>query len=189
MLVGNAYYFPNSYESISSVTVPSGGSSAITFSSIPQTYSHLQLRGIVRTNRTGGDDTVSMRFNGDTASNYAGHSLYGNGTSVGAYPETTQSRITIFGEVYSLTQATSVFAGAVVDILDYNSTTKYKIIRSLNGVDSNNATTSTSSQMRLMSGLWFNSTIAGITSITIFSDYGTLLSEFSSIGLYGIKGA
>jgi len=179
----------SSFESIQTITVGSGGSSAITFTSIPQTYAHLQLRGIVRTNRTGGDDTVSMRFNSDTASNYADHVNYGNGATAAAYAETTQTRITIFGEVYSSTQAPNVFAPAVVDILDYASTNKYKTIRSINGAEGGSATTATSSQIRLHSGLWFNSTITGITSITIFSDYGTLVSEYSTIALYGIRAA
>ena len=34
----------NSYESIATVTVGSGGSSSLTFSSIPATYTHLQIR-------------------------------------------------------------------------------------------------------------------------------------------------
>ena len=33
----------NSYESIATVTVGSGGSSTITFSSIPATFTHLQI--------------------------------------------------------------------------------------------------------------------------------------------------
>ena len=42
------------YESIATVTVGSGGTSTISFTSIPQTYTHLQLRYIARNAYTGG---------------------------------------------------------------------------------------------------------------------------------------
>ena len=51
LLVGNEYYNPTEFESIATVTVGSGGSSTISFTSIPGTYKHLQVRGIGRTNR------------------------------------------------------------------------------------------------------------------------------------------
>ena len=42
------YSITGSYESIATVTVGSGGSSYIEFTSIPGTYTHLQIRGILR---------------------------------------------------------------------------------------------------------------------------------------------
>ena len=44
---------PNSYESIATVTVGSGGTSEINFTSIPATYTHLQLRIITGSNPGG----------------------------------------------------------------------------------------------------------------------------------------
>jgi hypothetical protein len=38
----------NSYESIATTTVGSGGSATVTFSSIPATYKHLQVRTLIR---------------------------------------------------------------------------------------------------------------------------------------------
>jgi len=49
---------PNSYESIASVTVGSGGAANVEFTSIPATYTHLQIRGIARSGRT--DSTVDQ---------------------------------------------------------------------------------------------------------------------------------
>lgn len=76
---------PTSYESIATVTVGAGGSSSISFSSIPSTYKHLQLRGIVRTTDTSAaasdGNYIGIRFNGDTGANYVAHNLYGNGGS------------------------------------------------------------------------------------------------------------
>ena len=51
MLAGNPAVVLSSYDSIATVTVGSGGSSSIVFSSIPQTYKHLQIRGFVQTTR------------------------------------------------------------------------------------------------------------------------------------------
>ena len=47
-LAGNAAFVPGAYESIASTTVGSGGVSTITFSSIPDTYKHLQIRYTAR---------------------------------------------------------------------------------------------------------------------------------------------
>ena len=75
----------NNYSSISTVTVGSGGASIITFSSIPSTYTHLQVRGIGRsTNAGSGVTQFYMQLNGDTGANYSNHILYGDGGSVGA---------------------------------------------------------------------------------------------------------
>ena len=51
-LVGNPVIMPGSYESIATVTVGSGGAASVEFTSIPSTYTHLQIRAIVRTNYT-----------------------------------------------------------------------------------------------------------------------------------------
>ena len=71
------YNLPKSYDSIATTTVGAGGASSVTFSSIPQTYTHLQLRYFGGNNANpGGSGFVS--FNGDTTdANYYDHVLYG----------------------------------------------------------------------------------------------------------------
>ena len=49
------------YESISTILVDSSGSSSVTFSDIPQTYKHLQIRTIGRA--PAGAINVAIRFN------------------------------------------------------------------------------------------------------------------------------
>ena len=73
----------NSYESIATVTVGSPVSS-ITFSSIPATYTHLQIRGIIRNNANVGGDAASFRFNSDSSSSYTEHYVAGNGATPSA---------------------------------------------------------------------------------------------------------
>ena len=167
----------NSYESIATVTVGSGGSSTVTFSSIPTGFTHLQIRAMA----TASSSTASyFRFNGDTGSNYSRHMLQGNGSSAAAYAGASQTSMWFIADIN-----TGVYvAGAVVDILDYKDTNKYKTVRILNGVDNNN--TSGNNAIEFVSGLWMNTN--SVTSIDIFPLSGTF-SQYSSFALYGIKGA
>ena len=52
----------NSYYQIGTTTVGAGGSSSITFSSIPATYTHLQIRGIA-SNTANVNEGYRFRFN------------------------------------------------------------------------------------------------------------------------------
>ena len=98
----------NSYESIATVTVGAGGSSSVTFSSIPSTFKHLQVRGLVQL--ANGSGELDFRFNGDTGSNYSYHRIYGNGASVVAEAGVSTSQATVG---YYLS-ATNIFNGIVV---------------------------------------------------------------------------
>jgi hypothetical protein len=69
---------PSSYESIATVTVGSGGSSSIDFTSIPSTYKHLQLRIMANANAS---NRICIAYNSDTnTSNYNSHYIEGNGS-------------------------------------------------------------------------------------------------------------
>ena len=168
----------SAYESIATTTVGSGGASSVTFSSIPSTYTHLQVRGISRS--AGAGQNMLLQLNGDTGSNYAYHNLYGDGSSAQAASATTQSS-SYAGYVPASSSTANAFGGFVLDILDYANTSKYKTIRSLNGTDLNG-----SGLMVFTSGLWMN-TVA-TTSLTFYTNAGNL-AQYSSFALYGIKGA
>lgn len=168
----------SSYESIATYTVGSGGSSTITFSSIPSDYTHLQIRSIHAINS--GGQSVNIRFNSDTGNNYAYHQLYGDGTSAYGDAGTTRSSGLIS---YSNQASGDSFSAFVVDILDYRSTSKYKTVRSLTGTESNNTYTG---YMKFMSSLWQST--SAITSISLFYDSQNF-RQYSSFALYGIKGS
>ena len=166
-----------SYESIATVTVGSGGSSTIEFTSIPSTYTHLQMRFLSLDSRNLYDDSpIDMQFNSDTGSNYSRHSIVGDGT-VYAQGATSQSFIRLLGGTIS-----SYFAGGVVDILDYTSTSKTKTVRCLAGSDKNG-----SGFVTLISGLWF-ATPAAITSIKL-TPFSAPFKQYTQFALYGIKGS
>lgn len=161
-----------SFESIATVTVGAGGSSTVEFTSIPSTYTHLQIRQIT-SNTTDGD--IYMQFNNDTGSNYTRHFLYGNGTNAVAGNDlSTQSG------GYTTTTSGN-FGGQIIDILDYANTNKYKTSRMLTGFDNNG-----SGFIVLYSGSWRNT--AAVSSIKLLVTSGNF-RQYSSFALYGIKGA
>jgi hypothetical protein len=169
-----------SYESIATVTVGSGGSADFDFTSIPATYTHLQLRGILRSNSAGsGITTTTFRFNSDTGSNYAYHNLIGNGTAASTGGVATQTTITLTNAP-QLSATANAFGVTIIDILDYANTNKYKTIRALHGADLNG-----SGQIILSSGLWQST--SAITSINVNPSGNAV--EYSQFALYGIKGA
>jgi hypothetical protein len=163
----------NSYESIATVTVGSGGAADVTFSSIPSTYTHLQIRA---SSAQASANWATLNFNSDTGANYAGHFLIGNGSTASTYSFTSNVAPLNF---YSGTG--SVFGAAILDILDYANTNKYKTVRSLNGYDANG-----SGQLQLASNLWMNT--GAVTSIKLTPNSPNF-SQYSSFALYGIKGA
>lgn len=169
----------NSYESIATVTVGAGGSSTITFSSIPATFAHLQLRGIGRsTNGDAGGNSVSISFNGNTT--YRSHYLYGEGSGTAASgTDTIRNYLT---RVPSQNEPANVFGAFICDILDYADTNKFKTGRSLFGFD-----VSGSGGSMFFSSFLYQSTTA-ISSLTITIYGGYTFAENTQIALYGIKG-
>jgi hypothetical protein len=166
------------YESIATVSVGSGGSSTISFTSIPSTYTHLQLRGIGRDDL---GNSVSMTFNSDTGTNYARHRLIGNGTTASATGTISLANIPLLANA-GLPTAANIFAPFVIDILDYTNTNKYTTARVLSGVDSNG-----SGGVDFTSGLWLNTN--AISNITLTGASGAIFQQYSSFALYGIKGS
>ena len=171
------------YESIATVTA-SGGESSLSFTSIPSTYTSLQIRGITRANdaSTNASD-MTIRFNSDTASNYAYHILQGTGAAASASGGATQSLIYTFRNVAGGGADAGIFGASIVDVHDYASTSKYKTLRAFAGSDRNAA--DTTYRMQISSGLWQST--SAITSITL--GCGANFASGTVFSLYGIKGA
>jgi hypothetical protein len=171
----------NSYASIGTVTVGSGGASSITFSSIPSTYTHLQIRGIGRSSTaSSGIVPIYIQLNA-TGSNHVSHWVYGDGATATA---TNQSAANLMYAGYAGQNSTTAnsFGTSVVDILDYTNTNKYKTVRTLAGTDLNG-----SGRVGLFSGAWFGSTNA-ITQIDLYINAGgDSFAQYSSFALYGVK--
>jgi len=190
MLAGNpTYIVPTDFQSIATVSVGSGGAANVEFTSIPATYTHLQVRGIARANRaTYGADTMRLTFNSDTGTNYASHRLLGDGSTAYANASTTQSYIQ-FGDSVGTNNGPGAgnVGVSVVDILDYANTNKYKTVRVLAGVDVNGTVAGFGGVVGLTSGLWQST--SAITSIKLVVETGINFLQYTTFALYGIKGA
>jgi len=169
------------FESIATAS-GTGSSGTITFSSIPSTYTHLQIRGIGRTTTasTGFDDLL-VRFNSDSSASYTYHALTGDGSTASAFGGTAQTSAIIVDGLYRNNVTANTMASVIIDLVDYAVTTKNKTLRTFNGGDVNG-----SGKIYLQSHLWINT--AAVSSITLVAS-GTNFGTQSVFSLYGIKGA
>lgn len=170
-----------SFESIATTTLSSD--TTITFNSISSAYTHLQLRIIGKTTRpTYQNDFVSLRFNSDSGNNYVSHEFHGDGSATEANSTLSFNKIYNGASIGSTAMNSSTFGGAVIDILDYANSNKFKVTRGLGGWDNNGA-----GWAGLCSGLWMST--SAITSITLLGGEGANLANGTTVALYGIKSA
>ena len=170
-----------SYESIASAT-GTGSSGTITFSSIPSTYKHLQVRFIGRS--TGTNIATSITVNGAT-SGYAYHSLRGDGASAGVTGGAGQTSFSLIDTITGSNSTAGMMGAGILDIHDYASTTKNKTLRYFGGFNTNNGPDD--GVVSLQSCLRASTT--AITSIELRTDgFANYWSTNSVFALYGIKG-
>lgn len=169
---GGAVTDLGSYFPIRSYVVPSGGATSLEWTSIPSTYTHLQIRVMNLSGSATGD--LRLQFNSDTGSNYSLHYLAGDGATASA-GGTANTTYAYCGQGGSSTNP----AVSVIDVLDYANGNKYKTTRTLSGYDPNG----TGGWIFLGSGNWRNTN--AITSIKLFIN-GYNLNQYSSFALYGV---
>lgn len=171
------------FESIASAT-GTGSANTITFSSIPSTYQHLQIRAITKNTNTVGTGAYStyLTANGVGGTSYTAHRLFGDGATVGASASTSAAYTDTYGGVASNHSSRTDMVGAlIIDIHDYASTTKNKTFRFFAGYDYNGGGT-----IELTSGLFISTN--AITSLTLQVSASNWSTK-SVFALYGIKGA
>jgi hypothetical protein len=161
---------PATYEPIATVTAPGGSSSQLVMSSIPATYTDLVL--IINGGQSTADQTYSIRFNGDTGSNYSNTQIVGTGSSVTSNRNTSQTR----GFIHS-TAMNSLSDTVIVSIQNYSNSTTYKTAISRGN----------SVSFRVVSSVVLWRSTAAITSITVLGDANFLSG--STFTLYGIAAA
>ena len=168
-----AFVVPTDFESIASFTA-TGSETTTTFSSIPQTYKHLQVRYSIRNNPAG---NMFLRYNSISA----GYYQYGAGMSgtAGNYEQLTNDQFYLSGTAVG-GNATYDTVG-IVDIHDYTSTVSNKSFKNFLGKITN---ANTSSEVWWMGGMVASSTSA-ITSLLITSS--NAMVSGSVVSLYGIK--
>ena len=178
MLAGNAAFSPSAYDLLETQVLGTAAAS-VTFTGLGSytEYKHLQIRAVARTDKAASNDTVYLQFNSDTGSNYANHSLVGIGSQ--ANSSAGASTTYIYGLIATgATEPTNAFSAAVIDILDFSSTSKNTTVRNLNNWNTN--------QIRLDSGVWLNTN--AVTSVTLDPSSSDFIAG-SRFSLYGIRGA
>jgi hypothetical protein len=170
------------YELISTSILANNSSSQVQFTSggVWSAYSHLQLRIVARQYWvSGAPDATNLKVTlNNTGTTYRTHFLRGAGSSVASGEQSGNANFNRTPVSTSLTS--NDFGSMVIDILDVNSTTKNKTMRSLGGM-----TFSYGRWIELASAARFETN--AITSLEVIANSGTLGSG-TRISLYGVKG-
>jgi len=163
---------PATYEPIATNTLGSATAS-VTFSTISGLYTDLVLV-FAGSAASSGTDSISMRFNGDTTTNYSYTVLSGNGSAASSGRGT--STTSIAGALITSTEQTN----SIWHIFNYANTTTYKTVFARGNI--------AGALVRAGVGTW-RKTPEAITSITFFPDSGQNFATGCTFTLYGIKAA
>ena len=169
----------NTFTKIASVSIGSGGASSIDFTSIPSTYTDLQVLLSVRSSTTGGNAWVGLklRFNSST-SGYTDRTVAGNGSTPFSFG-TTYGDFGFLGDIDMSDNTASTFGNTSLYCPNYAGSQNKSY--SSDSVQENNATLA---QSNLVAGLWSNA--SAITSINLTLNTGNFV-QYSTAVLYGIK--
>lgn len=180
----------NTYTLISTTSVGAGGSSNITFSSIPSTYTDLVLLFSIRSNNSSAGsglyESLVTRINGSTSSgDYSSIVIRGDGTggvSTGNYQGTVGWDLP--GTYVNAANSTaSTFSNFQIYVPNYANSSIPKTLSSEGSAPTNAASTVGANSRG--AGRYVPTT--AITSISIAPEYGTAWVQYSSASLYGIK--
>jgi hypothetical protein len=143
----------------------------VTFGGIPQTYSALEITGVVLTS---GATNPTWQINGDTnTSNYKGHHVWGTGaSSVNANDQS--------GSCYWNYNPSSSYPSTFVMNWQNYTSSNNKTMRTIAGCSTNGGT----QEIAIWSGLYMSSN--PITSISLNGN-GASFSAGTVISLYGVK--
>ena len=179
MLAGNEAFSDES-DFLIQEQVLTSTASTITFSSIPQTYKHLQLRVTARSDNAAEFTSLTLRCNGVSTASYSYHELYGVGSGTPTSTGNSAATAYSWGWQSGANAPAGVFSGSIMDILDYSNTTTNKTMRTLNGMYG-----SSFYRTYFTSGVFLST--AAISSLTIATGSGSFQigSRFSLYGSLG----
>lgn len=153
--------------------------SSVTISSIPATYTHLRIFTSVKTSRGAFIDPLSLRFNGDSGSNYSytGSEFESGPTAAGFHAQ--NQTMAYFGRGAGTSQ-TSLVGVCVLDIYNYANTNVRKSFNSHGGIDYGSG-----GNIVVSVGTWQST--AAINSITFIPNVGPNINGGSNFQIYGMK--
>lgn len=172
---------PNTYTKIASIAVGSGGSSNMTFSSIPSTYTDLMLLISARTTLSSYGDGLILTINGTTSAIVATKTLQGASGSIASFNSPSTSDVYV-GDTNAATSTASAFGNTSVYIPNYAVSVGKTF--SADHVAENNGSWCAD---QITGGLWNNTN--AITTIKIGTGLGGSSSfvQYSTATLYGIS--
>lgn len=164
------------FTKIASVAVGSGGTSSISFTSIPQTYTDLYLVITARSNSTYGNAWYDGKITLNSVGSLS-RELYGNGTSVTGNYESSQIRIL---GIPSSGATASTFGSIWVYIPSYTNA-QYKAVL----VDSTSENNATASMLSYVAGVVENTSAVSSIELNWYTP-GALFVQNSTAVLYGV---
>jgi len=172
----------NTYDLIQSYNLSSDSSGGVTFSNIPNVYTHLILNCSVKGNRLNTREDLSITINGNTGS-YSNVRFYG--ASGGGRGSDGGTGWNYLGMASGATAASNIFGNSEIIFTNYTSNTLK------NAISNSGVSASTSSGDVYQLGFGFLSAptnlTAAISSININSINGTALNTGSTLYLYGLR--
>jgi len=162
------------YEPITTTTVGSA-TTAVTLSSISASYTDLIV--IISNIKCSTAETIYMRINGDTGTNYSSTWLAGNGSSASSSRQTNSSLGVLTG-AYNTGLSSTNPSQAIMQINNYSNTTTYKSTLSRYGLGT--------VEVEAIAGLWRST--SAINSLTFRVNSGGFATG-TTFTLYGILAA
>lgn len=169
---------PITYDAISTVTLGSNTSS-INITSLPTSYTDLRL--VIWAGNAGGANDMLLRFNSDSANNYAYMQMGSTFSTTGGGWNNNMSYIYTGGLTDWTSGTPGNTTGIIVDIFNYRSGNRKVVL----GTAVENMNPYSNLWQRVRIGQWFSG--SAITSLTLSSPIN--INAGSKISIYGIARA
>jgi hypothetical protein len=171
---------PVTFQKIASVTVGSGGTSSIDFTSIPQTYTDLCVKLSLRGSNNDPYALIRTRLNGAT-SGYTTTRLYGySGSGTGTGSDGNTGLTYLYGGYPSASAATAnLFGSDEFYFPNYAGSNQKSYSQETAGVNNSGIALQV-----FIAGIWTGT--SAINQISFNNEYGNF-TEYSTATLYGIS--
>jgi hypothetical protein len=166
------------YEPVGTPVTLGANAASTTFSAIPGTYTDLIL--ICNFGSTSSGGAAGVQFNGDTAGNYSGTTMYTGGSTAISQRMTNQTGINIERSVAPT--ASAIESSFVLQVMNYANATTFKPT-----ISRANSPTGTYKGLEMTINTWRST--AAITSMKVYFMGGEIFVAGTTFCLYGIKAA
>lgn len=169
----------NTFVALATVTVGAGGTTAIDFTSIPNTYTDILIKYSLRSDQGVDYNYAYLTLNGVTSSSYTSRYLFADSNTAGSGSSSTtdmRGNITV-----GANSTGSTFSNGELYIPNYTSSNNKSV--SMDAVSEKNGSTNVG--LYLSAGLF--TTSSAVSSVSIFPGSTFKFVQYSTATLYGIK--